>query len=121
LGLERGVPRPHELRQRSVRLRAGAAVLRERLRLWGRDVQRLRLRSRLGTGRQYDASGTYCSVDADRRDMLHTQPDVEGTLGCAANVGTYGCTGEKPTLAMSAALSPEHNVADGRRASRRSR
>jgi hypothetical protein len=66
-----------------------------------------------GTGKMYDADGTYCELEGDQRYMTQTQPDIAGTFQCIANVGTYGSGEERPMQAMLAAASDANNTAGG--------
>ena len=66
-----------------------------------------------GTGKMYDANGTYCMLADDRRYMLDTQNDIPGTFQCIANVGTYGSGEERPMQAMLAAVNDSNNGSGG--------
>jgi hypothetical protein len=66
-----------------------------------------------GTGKEYDADGNHCMLADMRRYMLDTQPNVDQTFQCIANVGTYGSGDEKPMLAATEACGDKQNGPGG--------
>jgi hypothetical protein len=66
-----------------------------------------------GAGKQYDADGNWCDLEADQRWFTETQPALESTFSCVANVGTYGSGAERPMQAMQGAVSEAMNDAAG--------
>jgi hypothetical protein len=66
-----------------------------------------------GTGKLYDANGTFCDLADGRRYMLDDQADIPGTFQCIANVGTYGSGEERPMQAMLTAVNDTNNNTGG--------
>ncbi|HEY8375518.1 MAG TPA: hypothetical protein VIK91_03470 [Nannocystis sp.] len=66
-----------------------------------------------GSGRVADGLGAACGIEGGRRYMLATQPNLEQTFACAANLGTDGSGDERPILAAQAALGPKQNGPGG--------
>jgi hypothetical protein len=66
-----------------------------------------------GAGKQYDADGNWCSLEADKRWFTETQPALEDTFSCVAHVGIYGSGSEKPMQAMQGAVSDAMNDGGG--------
>lgn len=62
-----------------------------------------------GSGKTFDENGNDCMIEAGRRYMTDSQPDVKTTFECVATVGTYGSGDEKPMLAMTRAIADEMN------------
>src|SRR5690606_34159779 len=66
-----------------------------------------------GTGKEFDANGMSCNLEGGRRYMLDSQPNVDQTFECIANVGTYGSGDERPMQAAIAACSEAQNGPGG--------
>ena len=54
-----------------------------------------------------------CGLDADRRFLTGSDPDLHETFACIAKVGVSGDWDERPLGAMVAAVSPDMTAADG--------
>lgn len=66
-----------------------------------------------GAGKRSSPEGVDCAIQGGLPYMVDTQPDLEATFSCAAQVGTDGSAIEEPMDAILAATSPALN-AEGR-------
>lgn len=67
-----------------------------------------------GSGREYDAKGTFCELAEGRRYMLDSQPELHATFDCVARVGTYdNITDKQPMFAATEATSAAMNGPGG--------
>lgn len=65
----------------------------------------------LGAGRRFSSQGE-CGLGADERFITQSEPDLEQTFLCMADVGTFGSGNEVPIDAVLAAIG-DHNTGDG--------
>lgn len=66
-----------------------------------------------GAGKRRDPEGVDCGIQGGLSYMVDTQPELEATFSCAAQVGTDGSAIEEPMDALLAATGPALN-AEGR-------
>ena len=70
-------------------------------------------RETLGAGRRADFTGQDCGLPEGRRYLTSSEPNLDDSFACLANVGAFGDFDEQPIDAMLQALSPAQNGAGG--------
>lgn len=66
-----------------------------------------------GAGRRQTSGGQDCGIAGSSSFMTQTQPDLESTFSCAAQVGTFGDLLEQPMTALLSAVGAPLNAPGG--------